>query len=113
MITLVLSGADYDCVKKCRNKADGDYQSCKGCHVYLSCSNGIAYDSRPCPIDDVWDDNFKDCRPTSPTCYSKYSKTRDPVLLTRYGTTTSRTVGQRPPRAIVSTGIVRLETLSY
>ena len=61
--------ADYHCVKKCKNKADGDYQSCKGCHVYLSCSNEVIYDERPCPTDELWDDKYKDCLPTSATCY--------------------------------------------
>ena len=36
------------CVASCKNAADGDYQSCRGCDVYVSCVGGIIYDNRPC-----------------------------------------------------------------
>ena len=48
--------------------SDGDYQSCLSCDVYLTCSNGLTYDNRPCPADLVWDDNLKRCEWTSSTC---------------------------------------------
>ena len=62
------------CVSDCRGIPDGDYQSCKTCEGYVSCSNGRYFD-RPCarnhpgekPL--VWDDVKKRCEWTSSTCY--------------------------------------------
>ena len=48
--------------------ADGDYQSCKGCDVYVSCVGGKKYDNRPCAANLVWDDYKKICASTSTTC---------------------------------------------
>ena len=59
-----------NCVSDCTGVANGDYQSCLGCHVYATCSNEILYDNRPCPADLVWDDNKKRCEYTSLTCNS-------------------------------------------
>ena len=37
------------CVTDCRDRAKGDYQSCKGCDVYVICKgNGFIKDSVPC-----------------------------------------------------------------
>ena len=58
-----------NCVSSCIGMKDGDYQSCKGCNVYASCSNEILYDNRPCPANLVWDDNKKICDWTSETCH--------------------------------------------
>jgi len=56
------------CIKSCVGLANGDYQSCKGCRVYATCSNGHLTDKRPCPSDLVWDDNVKRCEWKSTTC---------------------------------------------
>ena len=48
-----------NCVADCAGVSNGDYQSCVGCHVYATCSNGRKYDNRPCPANLVWDDNVK------------------------------------------------------
>ena len=56
------------CVSDCNGMQNGDYQSCLSCDVYLTCSNGLTYDNRPCPADLVWDDNLKRCEWTSSTC---------------------------------------------
>ncbi|KAI0236321.1 hypothetical protein LSAT2_013114, partial [Lamellibrachia satsuma] len=48
-----------NCVADCAGVNNGDYQSCIGCHVYVTCSNGIKYNNRPCPANLVWDDNVK------------------------------------------------------
>ena len=56
------------CVSSCAGVANGDYQSCNGCNVYVTCSNGIKYDNRPCPASLVWDDFEKRCEYTSDTC---------------------------------------------
>ncbi|KAJ8316378.1 hypothetical protein KUTeg_006392 [Tegillarca granosa] len=45
----------------CQGQPNGDYKSCKGCTVYLTCSNGITYDNRPCPSGLKWDDSIKQC----------------------------------------------------
>ena len=57
-----------NCVSSCKNQVDGDYQSCDGCHMYITCSNGISYDKRPCPPTLVWNDNKKLCDWKSSTC---------------------------------------------
>ena len=56
------------CIRDCRGKKDGDYQSCRGCSVYASCTGGRIIDDRPCPANLVWDDVNKYCDYTSPTC---------------------------------------------
>ncbi|KAI0211307.1 hypothetical protein LSAT2_003869 [Lamellibrachia satsuma] len=57
-----------NCVADCAGVSSGDYQSCVGCHVYVTCSHGRKFDNRPCPASLVWDDNVKQCRWTSDTC---------------------------------------------
>lgn len=59
-----------NCIDSCDGMPDGDYQSCQGCYVYATCSNGILYDNRECPSGLVWDDNVKRCEWTSDTCGS-------------------------------------------
>ena len=60
------------CKKKCKKKKmEGDYQSCLGCNVYLTCDNtGRKFDNRPCAEMEEWDDNVKRCVPPgqSTTC---------------------------------------------
>ncbi|KAH3699557.1 probable chitinase 10 [Dreissena polymorpha] len=53
---------------ECREMPDGDYQSCTGCMVYITCSGGRAYDGRPCPWLLVWNEHRKRCEWNSPTC---------------------------------------------
>ena len=62
------------CITSCTGLPNGDYQSCLGCHVYASCSNGVMYDGRPCPAGLVWDDNVKRCEWTSTTCGSEHGR---------------------------------------
>merc|ERR1712193_529968 len=60
------------CISDCEGRANGDYQSCLGCDVYASCSEGIFTDNRPCPDEGtVWDDKLKKCLFNSNTCKSK------------------------------------------
>jgi hypothetical protein len=62
------------CITSCTGLKDGDYQSCHGCSVYVSCVGGyLLYDYRPCapawprpPL--RWDDYAKKCLYTSRTC---------------------------------------------
>ena len=61
-----LSGR-HDCVSDCNGVANGDYQSCKTCKGYVTCSNGYYFD-RPCPANLVWDDVKKRCEWESTTC---------------------------------------------
>ena len=69
------TGTPHPCVSDCSGMTDGDYQSCKTCEGYVSCSNGYYFD-RPCapnhpgakPL--VWDDVKKRCEWTSSTCPS-------------------------------------------
>ncbi len=57
------------CITDCDGLPDGDYQSCRGCHIYASCVSGILYDYRPCnPLGLQWDDNTKRCETVSTTC---------------------------------------------
>lgn len=58
----------YNCVSSCENIPDGNFQSCKGCNVFASCSGGRLIDSRPCAAKLVWDDIVKQCVYTSSTC---------------------------------------------
>ena len=57
------------CVSNCNKMPDGDYQSCSGCDVYVSCVAGRMYADRPCAAGGLsWDDNLKRCEWTSATC---------------------------------------------
>ena len=58
------------CITNCAGTPDGDYQSCKSCDVYATCIGGTIFDSRPCPLGTVWDDNFKRCDFKSTTCFN-------------------------------------------
>ena len=69
---VVVISTGSNCVSDCTGKADGDYQSCTSCNVYVSCSNERLYDNRPCAPSTpalVWDDNKKRCEYSSPTWY--------------------------------------------
>nr|CCJ09603.1 Periotrophin [Patella vulgata] len=57
-----------ECISDCTQMENGDYQSCYGCHMYCTCSNGMMYDKRPCPANTVWDDIQKMCMHISFTC---------------------------------------------
>ena len=83
------------CICSCRGRPDGDFQSCKGCHVYATCSNGDIYDNRPCPADLVWDDNKKLCDWTSDTCPGGGTTTHPPDTTTTKATPT--TTAAPPP----------------
>lgn len=56
------------CVQDCFGLPNGDYQSCYGCRVFVTCSNSLTYDYRPCPWLLVWDDLSKRCMWRSRTC---------------------------------------------
>ncbi|XP_050416349.1 lactadherin [Patella vulgata] len=60
--------ANDRCIESCYDRADGDYQSCRSCSVYVSCSNGNTFDNRECPGGLVWNDDQKYCDWTSSTC---------------------------------------------
>ena len=63
------TGTGASCITSCNGRSNGDYQSCIGCDVYATCSNGYLYDERPCaPGGLVWDDNVKRCEWESATC---------------------------------------------
>lgn len=51
----------------CNFKPEGDYQSCSGCHYYMTCAASGVY-TRPCPANLNWDDNKKTCEMRSSTC---------------------------------------------
>ena len=60
-------------MSSCVGMPDGDYQSCHGCKVFVSCSNENITDNRPCPVGNdgmslLWDDNTKTCERESQTC---------------------------------------------
>lgn len=64
-------GTGPACITSCAGRLDGDYQSCKGCKVYASCSSGSLSDERPCAPSNpplVWDDKEKRCERESTTC---------------------------------------------
>ena len=61
-------GSTDRCVRSCEGMPNGDYQSCQGCKVYVSCYNGAMHDNRPCPNNLVWDDLLKRCEHKSTTC---------------------------------------------
>ena len=50
------------CVKSCDGKRDGDYQSCQGCNVYVSCAGGRMFEGRPCPANLKWEIGRASCR---------------------------------------------------
>ncbi|XP_067673175.1 uncharacterized protein [Haliotis asinina] len=56
------------CVTSCNGLVSGDYQSCNGCNVYVTCNAGHLIDNRPCPSTLVWDDSLRACARTSSTC---------------------------------------------
>nr|XP_022322146.1 uncharacterized protein LOC111123822 isoform X3 [Crassostrea virginica] len=49
-----------NCVKDCKGKASGEYQSCKTCGGYVTCVWGILYE-RQCPAGLEWNDSLKVC----------------------------------------------------
>lgn len=49
------------CVRVCGVLPDGDYPSCQGCRMYVTCASGSTYDLRECPDGLVWDNNLKRC----------------------------------------------------
>ena len=53
--------ASVSCVESCDAVADGDYMSCLGCDVYLTCTNEIMIDNRTCPLQLIWNDSRKRC----------------------------------------------------
>ena len=56
------------CKVTCKGLDDGDYQSCKTCSGYITCTRGTKA-KRRCPIGLVWNDIKKRCVwPKSPTC---------------------------------------------
>lgn len=63
--------SNHGCVNNCYGVQNGDYQSCYGCRVFVTCSNGLTYDRRPCPWFLLWDDYRKRCEWRSRTC-TKY-----------------------------------------
>ncbi|KAK3591081.1 hypothetical protein CHS0354_005478 [Potamilus streckersoni] len=67
MATLQSTYCSTRCVDSCVGVRDGDYQNCRDCHKFVSCSNGYKYDM-PCPSNLVWDDNVKRCEWKSNTC---------------------------------------------
>ena len=56
------------CIKSCEGLSSGNYQSCGGCDVYATCSNGQLIDNRPCSVGTEWDDEIKNCVFSSNTC---------------------------------------------
>ena len=62
--------SDGTCVSSCLGVPDGNYQSCRGCDVYVICSSNMRYDDVPCPDEMVWDDSpaIKNCVLNSTTC---------------------------------------------
>ncbi|KAK2159251.1 hypothetical protein NP493_1732g00011 [Ridgeia piscesae] len=56
------------CIRSCKTARNGDHQSCDGCHMYVTCSNGGMYNHRPCPAGLMWNDNKKRCDWKSRTC---------------------------------------------
>ena len=100
--TVGTTGAPYPCVSDCSGVADGDYQSCKTCEGYVSCSNGYYFD-RPCPDNRpgekplVWDDVKKRCEYESTTCPSDPATTSPPQSSSPSPSTTVGTTGAPYP----------------
>ncbi|KAL4228810.1 Milk fat globule-EGF factor 8 protein [Mactra antiquata] len=68
---ILYSGGCLNQTNDCSFKPAGDYQSCQGCHYYLTCAPSGVF-SRPCPANLVWDDNIKTCQVLSSTCGPAY-----------------------------------------
>ncbi|BFZ07479.1 hypothetical protein BsWGS_10518 [Bradybaena similaris] len=66
--------APHTCVSSCDGLQTGEYQSCQGCDVYLTCNNGVMFDKRPCPPGLLWNDVNKRCEQFSTTCISSEGK---------------------------------------
>lgn len=66
--------APHACVSSCDGLQTGEYQSCQGCDVYLTCNNGVMLDKRPCPPGLLWNDVNKRCEEFSTTCISSEGK---------------------------------------
>ena len=64
-------------MSSCEGHEDGNFQSCNGCDVYITCSYGVATDNRPCPAGLVWNDNIHNCDWTSPTCQGGQTQVQD------------------------------------
>ncbi|ESP02171.1 hypothetical protein LOTGIDRAFT_157323 [Lottia gigantea] len=56
------------CTYDCRDKRDGNYQSCRACDVYVTCVSGKLYPDQPCPQGKVWDQSIRECDLASSTC---------------------------------------------
>ena len=56
------------CVTSCVDLADGNYHSCYGCDVYVTCKNGVLKDKRPCQPGWVFDADIGECSMMSETC---------------------------------------------
>ncbi|XP_055996160.1 uncharacterized protein LOC125647711 [Ostrea edulis] len=56
------------CVDDCTNVDDGDYQSCRTCHGYITCSNQLIFRRNCSDSFLVWDDILKRCEWNSDTC---------------------------------------------
>ncbi|XP_046560765.1 uncharacterized protein LOC124269770 [Haliotis rubra] len=57
------------CVSNCQGLADGNYESCSSCNVYVTCHAGNIVDNRPCPAGLVFNNETKGCAHTSPLCH--------------------------------------------
>ena len=55
-----LTSIDKKCVSDCKGMPDGEYQSCRSCAGYVTCSMGHLYE-RSCPAGLVWNDEEKRC----------------------------------------------------
>jgi len=62
------STGEGQCVKSCKGHEDGNFISCSGCEVYITCAGGRGYDNRPCGGGLVWNDKIKGCDFKSPYC---------------------------------------------
>ncbi len=74
------------CVSDCTNVPDGDYQDCKRCDGYVTCTNGILFE-RECAKSGsaeqlVWDDNDKKCEGISTTCHGCNKGCGEPTCTT-------------------------------
>ena len=61
----------WNCITGCTDLPDGDYQSCRGCSIYVSCVGGKIVDNRSCAPSNPplqWDDYLKKCEYNSRTC---------------------------------------------
>lgn len=56
------------CIWSCTGRADGNYQDCKRCDVFISCVAGRTIYDRACPSGTVWDDRLKLCLRSSTSC---------------------------------------------